>query len=605
MSNKKIRNVNSKDIKKDPAELPEKTSENETYDDSKATDVAEIDALVAILENEAKQCELDIERKKNAFSDKTKKKNKAINNINVNNENISLPEQSESLDCEKSDADCSKAGSLKINSNIIQRLVFGGTAFVLVAGLVFVRVYSSDANKYKRYINKGDKLYSEERYDDCTEVYSKALNLEVDNENAFLGLIRSNIRSNSAEARLYYEKAVDELKRSQRSDGLRDIDIELLLFAEQIYDKEEASEYYASFYKNWNDERLFNAFSELKTGYAKQLIEERDYVLAARNLIDVVTLDGAKAEKAKELLKECVIPYADYLISVKRLADCEAFLDDYASFAPKEDLIRLETRLKEAKSIYAIKSRLLSKVYDSLEPLFTSLEEDEDVILDSVDSFLNNKGFAYEFEPIMKLDGSKEANELIGAVMGRSYVYSKEFENDDFTGVGAGIYSYGDYWNDDSLMIHAAYYFYVGEYVDGIRNGKGIAFTKTGEDSFELFFGKYKDGFPEGTGIKYVCKSDKKTIIKGEYHEGIASGLMKVADMSMEYPDKLFVGEISVNQGIPSACIPNGDGYSVDTSLIPDGYILISVMPEINEGYDLFVTKIWNSEKRIGAVGFE
>lgn len=84
-------------------------------------------------------------------------------------------------------------------------------------------------------------------------------------------------------------------------------------------------------------------------------------------------------------------------------------------------------------------------------------------------------------------DRSDTAESYVNAMTSDHAVY---IPGGSLTGTGAGVYNLGDGW----------YYFYYGDYVDGVRTGKGVSFVRSYSDAYEYYEGMWSNDLPNGQG---------------------------------------------------------------------------------------------------------
>lgn len=103
---------------------------------------------------------------------------------------------------------------------------------------------------------------------------------------------------------------------------------------------------------------------------------------------------------------------------------------------------------------------------------------------------------AQDYAGMRAVDGSETANAFVSAMDSDRSVY---LPDGSFTGTGAGIYKFGE----------GGYYFYYGDYVDGVRIGNGISFI-SGGNYIATFTGAWDNDAPNGQGtLAYVLDADE------------------------------------------------------------------------------------------------
>ncbi|MCR5249682.1 MAG: hypothetical protein K6E50_03660 [Lachnospiraceae bacterium] len=127
----------------------------------------------------------------------------------------------------------------------------------------------------------------------------------------------------------------------------------------------------------------------------------------------------------------------------------------------------------------------------------------------------------YDYNGMRNVDGTEAADALVQLMKDRGqdvFIYGDQYNGEsDFTGEAMGVY-----------VVPSGYYFYYGDYKDGIREGFGCAFWVNGSDSCEMYQGDWKNDQPNGTGSSIYIDFyyDTTVTVTGNFTNGLQDGLM-------------------------------------------------------------------------------
>lgn len=211
----------------------------------------------------------------------------------------------------------------------------------------------------------------------------------------------------------------------------------------------------------------------------------------------LLELDPAN-EKTIEGLCNCLNQYIDILMEAKRYEDIRALAEKYGDVAVNVDFAAILAKIADLEKVEAENRTFMQKVYDLMA--------------------------AKDYEEGMyAVDGSEEANVFVARMDGDHYIYFPEGDG-SLSGVGAGVYSYGD----------GGYYFYYGDYVDGKRKGTGNVFQKMAE-GYYAFSGTWDNDAPNGAGTAIRVGGMSRG--NGWRYDKVKSGTLK---------DGLWDGQVNV-----------------------------------------------------------
>lgn len=140
---------------------------------------------------------------------------------------------------------------------------------------------------------------------------------------------------------------------------------------------------------------------------------------------------------------------------------------------------------------------------------------------DAQDYALMQTAYTYmsagDYTEMKNVDGTTEAENLVSHMPTSSVVFDANglVTDPDFTGNAAGVYVAPD----------GGYYFFYGEYKDGVREGKGTTFWNTGYNGeYEIFQGEYSNDAPNGFGRDSWYSPNYDFVKKGNYVNGVEDG---------------------------------------------------------------------------------
>lgn len=128
----------------------------------------------------------------------------------------------------------------------------------------------------------------------------------------------------------------------------------------------------------------------------------------------------------------------------------------------------------------------------------------------------------------------------------RSYIYIPE-DDGTHTGTGTGIYLFGN----------GEYYFYYGNFINGIREGHGIVFTERTKGYIYTFAGEWHNGEPNGIGTAYSERENGVSVYNGELVDGLWNGYV---NRTWETYNGTFDLSFSAVNGIPDE-VSEKEGY--------------------------------------------
>lgn len=434
----------------------------------------------------------------------------------------------------------------ELKKNILSAL---GILLVIMGVIILICLYTPQRT-YERNITGAEKAYLKGDFSKAIAKYTKAATNKNNYPESYLGLISAMEASDSEKEELqsvFMEGAtlISEMKEEDR-EKFKDTIVEYFLHESVVFAGD-------------NDTRI----EALTIGYDASL----------------------GAEDIKRILTECV---SEKIADLEKKSKFDEALSLVSDYSDKTDLDseKLTETLTEEKKFSLEKESLLTRVYNSLKVQYDSCKNDKETDY-----------FSLDFSGIFSLDGSEEAESIAASFLSDSYIMIISGDKDSLTGMGAGLYTFGSKYRTQKGGVAIPYYFYVGEYSEGVRCGFGIAFTTTGEESFISYAGEWKNDLPEGEGKRYEKNTTGETsgytrTYSGKWSENMAEGEISIVVTESSWEGVIFTGTAKAEKGVCEAQPTESEDYVVLN--IRDGN-LISVLQSDTEGYALMLT-LWKGE---------
>ena len=337
-------------------------------------------------------------------------------------------------------------------------------------------------------------------------------------------------------------------------------------------------------------------------------LSEKDKEKALEAFDEALCLSD-NAESYTEMISGCVLSLIDAYISTDEFDKSYSLLDKYTeSLGLNYDEVK--AKIDTAENLYQIKNTLLSNAENYLKPFYD--EYSTSCTLETVQSMETAlfRASTYDFSGMLSLDGSSEAETLALSGTSRSYIYTQDGYNSNFTGTAAGLYLIGEQYTNDDGSLGQGYYFYYGDYVNGVREGYGIIILKLDDSSYEVFEGTFKDDNPEGFGILYenglsavTAQNVMQKLTYGNFAGGLEDGEMTVNAVLSEYPDTYFTTSYTADNGKVAPL----EGELIDYNIVseaPAGTNLSIIIPCVEEGDEFFIPIYLAEDSLLGVTAF-
>ncbi|MBP5152933.1 MAG: hypothetical protein ILP13_08490, partial [Lachnospiraceae bacterium] len=501
--------------------------------------------------------------------------------------------------------------------NITPRVLTILGCLVAVAAVVVLVIFFLPANRIKRYMNAADKAYAGSDYEKALNNYEKVEKLDETDYKAIHGklLCMSAMGDEKAE-----EAALEALvKISERTEAFTD---------EEKTDCEELYLCAADIFKDYDNNgaaycaKLDAVYETLgKPGTLSAALSD-SCVKYADTLFDTGTEGQTKLDL---FVRAYEVSSADFC-RVRGAAAADILIGDALSRDAFEEARKIlaeygeklsltvdaqTERIDNAESLYNTKNSLMSSVFEAMKKYY-----DENAGTFSEEKARATEGLnfgmlAHDWLEMQTIDGSDDAQLLSSRCEDGKLLWAPEGFTQGYTGLACGLYTYGDAVTDENGNRLISYYFFFGEYKNGVRDGYGISFIKIKDTSYYGFEGFYKADKPSGFGVyyrkntyAYTSLAEYTEVNFGNYVEGYQNGTATVRVSLNEQPGTYYEGTYEVNNGEPREVPKATESYEV-LNEIPEGYVLIGVLPNITDGYDNFMIYRNPVGAKKGAIGYE
>ena len=490
--------------------------------------------------------------------------------------------------------------------------IVGIAAVLLLVGAVII--YLMPSKRVARLITKADEFYAAADYENAGKTYEKALMIDALNPEAAKGFVSAAMADGSGNAGDDFKKVISGVETLKARNGelkIKDEEIsewiDVFLLSPEIFRAREDAELLTEGYE------MLNEPAELKPALANAYYEWGEDVVVANADEALESFDKAlsfsdNADSYKSKIKSEVSYIIESLKTSDNYAKAYEVLDRYKSSLFADDYDAVKSGIAAAEEVYGIKTELLSEVYDTISPYYEAVKGTpvKNRVKDDTPLF----GFIGEnWEKMLMLDGSENADRVAFSFAADSYNYAKEGFSDSFTGVGCGLYTYGDRFALEDGSEGIGYYFYFGEYANGKRNGYGITFVKVDVSSYLAFEGEWKDDAPNGFGVSYECDMYSYTSLAayrratyGEFKNGYENGEMTSIVLLNEHPDTYFKGSYKAENGAVAPIEGDLINYGI-VDPVPEGYKLIAVLASATAGYDYIIPIYIPVDGLMGTIG--
>lgn len=406
---------------------------------------------------------------------------------------------------------------------------------VVIAALVSIAIYNLPANRRDRQLALAEKYMAELNYEAAVWAYRAAIEIDPKNVEAYQGAVEAYSLADNKDGfeDLYTDalSVVDELS-DEELDATIELVKDIYLSAPNVYDdNEKTAEVLEKGYEvTDNDEDVKNSLVDTY----EDIIDDRqnDDNLDSEKILDVcdrvIEIDKNNTkitDKRRDVLEEylktvlkngdsdttkkLVEKYKDIVPDVDYEEVVESCINDLFDNEDYETIRKLADELKEA-----FPDINFGDILSNIEILEQQAAQRQ-ALLVTVFDYMSVE----DYDSMLEIYGSYEANAVsfLAEQEKKNYIYIPD-DDGSHTGTGVGIYLFDNKFNDVN------YYFYYGDFVNGIRDGNGSVFKKIDYTYKYIFTGKWQNDAPNGAGYVYFDTDYDSITINGELVDGLWNG---------------------------------------------------------------------------------
>lgn len=457
----------------------------------------------------------------------------------------------------------------------------------------------------------GNSLFEKEEWEKAGKAYSFATDSNPEEVRAWYGLLMSKENGNSDDYKDCFNRAREAFcKISSKAFDETSVKylLEIYLSVPDVYS--DIEERISTLEEGFT---LLNGPADLKNPLADAYMElvrkntGKNYAYNLELCDKALSFSDYSDEAVELTLVQATKAYDDYVYTGD-FDKAYALLEKYSNiFDEVYDSFYENVSTYEEYSL--ITESLLSDVYEAMKGYYTNFrfacnEEVAASHATPIFGMLTN-----DWSNMLMLDGSERANRLGYSFTGDRYLWAPGGFFDGYTGIGCGLYTYGDVVEDENDRPIISYYFYIGDYVNGLRDGYGIVFVEMDDTSYKGFEGSWKNDAPNGFGISYDCVNYDHTslpmsrqVVYGNFSNGLEDGSMVIKTVLNENPDTFFVGSYKAVNGEANEISTDGLDYTFEYDKSNER--LITVMQASTEGYDYVLPVYQQRNRALGVIGF-
>lgn len=401
----------------------------------------------------------------------------------------------------------------KKKTGLIVGICVAVVLLALVAGAYFL--FFTPEKRYDRNMKTADEAMTNSKYEEAKDAYEAALDIFEDRVPAMNGLIESEILAGTSdEARDDYEEfrvTVSAFDADTVSENQEDI-VQFYEYAKDLYsDTESLIAIYKEGYNLTNDNGLKASLVRTYIERADAM-DNSDYENKIAAYEDALALDSSNSN-ALSGRQACAYAVLDDMMDAQQYDQAETFINTYADDMADVDFSSYTEKIESERALMTARHDLMEQVISLMS--------------------------ASDFAGMMDVDGSDNASLVVSNMEGDSYIYAPDGYDSSYTGKAAGIYKY-------SFMFSSGYYFYYGDYENGVRSGQGTMFLKMDgyDQSYKTFEGAWSNDKPNGTGTEVSVNEDAGDELvnvtrTGNLKDGLFDGEVTV---SLESKDEEYGG---------------------------------------------------------------
>lgn len=411
----------------------------------------------------------------------------------------------------------------------------------IIAVLTGISVYNTPENRLVRQMDLGYKYLVEGRYEEAIVAFENAITIDNKCIEAYAGSMEAYMHTeNDENIQKAYNKALAAIENQENEIGIENIEyvIEIYMLADKVYsnDLEQALQILeAGFWITKGNDTIKAQLIKDYLGVAEERVENEMYGESLFAFDRLLELEGDNQKILGEL-SEFLDKYLDILMQEGKYDEIKALADKYKDVSLKVEFEMILKEIEEIQRIEAENKTFMQEVYELM-----SLED---------------------YNAMYDIYNSDKTRTFIERMEQNSYIYFPE-SNERMLGEGAGVYKYGE----------GEYYFYYGEYVEGIRKGKGVVFKNLSDyEGYRVFCGEWEQDAPNGYGeIKKSSHARNNAEVsltmveKGNLKNGLWDGYVEVQQYAMGTTFDLSF--VAIN-GVPTE--DKTEQFVSDTGLDPE-----------------------------------
>ena len=343
--------------------------------------------------------------------------------------------------------------------------VLAAVAVVLAVLAVGLGIYNKPENRLARQLDLGERYLEEQNYAEAVLAFEKAIQIDERCMAAYVNGIEAYRHLDEPENLLaFYEKALGAARSLEGEDLTADMDavVSIYLAAEDVYTDREAliALWEEGYEKSGQDGRVRDSLVGIYLERAEERASNGAYEDSLQDYDRLLELDGQNG-KVLESLTQCLRAYIDILMEAGEYSQIRELAQKYGNILPDFGFASILERADRGEQIIGF----LQKVYDLMA--------------------------AEDYEALYEIDQTEEVNAVLDKIEGDREIYIPSGKT-----TGMGIYRFE--WNGEQL-----YYYYYGNYQNGIRTGQGVSFISKGNYVtllYSVFSGQWENDAPNGKG---------------------------------------------------------------------------------------------------------
>ena len=396
-----------------------------------------------------------------------------------------------------------KDGSLKKKKTGLIVAICVVVVLALGAGAYFL--FFTPEKRYERKMDVAEKAMTDSNYEEAVTAYEAALGIFDDRVPAMNGLLSAQISAGESDGArenfTEFRTTITGFDADKVTENSEDI-VAFYEYADDLYsDTDSLIDAYKEGYNLTNDNGLKK---NLVTAYVDRAdaMDNSDYENKIAAYGDALDLDSTN-ESALSGRKACAYAVLDDMMDAQQYDQAESFINTYADSMSDVDFSSYTEKIESERALMTARHDLMEQVISLMS--------------------------ASDYAGMMDVDGSDNASTVVANMDGDSYVYATDGYDSSYTGKAAGVYTY-------STLLSSGYYFYYGDYENGVRSGQGTMFVKMDgyNQAYLVYEGAWSNDKPNGAGTETSVNED-------------AGDELVTVTRSGNLVDGLFDGEVTVS----------------------------------------------------------